>query len=203
MQICFQKNKPLNRQLLCSLTGKAGLKKYGWKGADSYQFPETNGAMGRAALLRLSLNCSSGRESAPISYEIPRIVSRLTSAATIKWGFETVSAARPSYPAAQQRRAALCTDCLWELASLAHSLTKRPLDMAGWLLFFENELPKSNCLSREGLRSPLQSVKRFQITELNLSRRCHRPECNPPASHPEKQYGRPDCRRSHRPRPGS
>jgi hypothetical protein len=51
--------------------------------------------MGRAALLRLSLNCSSGRESAPISYEIPRIVSRLTSAATIKWGFETVSATRP------------------------------------------------------------------------------------------------------------
>jgi hypothetical protein len=50
---------------------------------------------GRAALPRLSLNCSSGRESAPISYEIPRIVSRLTSAATIKWGFETVSAPPP------------------------------------------------------------------------------------------------------------
>jgi len=48
-----KKNEPLNRQLLRSLTGKAGLKKHGGRGADSsYQFPETNGAMGRAALLR-------------------------------------------------------------------------------------------------------------------------------------------------------
>ena len=31
-------------------------------------------------------------------------------------------------------------------SQLAHSLTKRPLDMAGWLLFFENEFPKSNYL---------------------------------------------------------
>ena len=58
---------------------------------------------GRAALLRLSQNCSSGRESALISYEIPRIVSRLTSAATMRGCFETASAARPSYPAAQLR----------------------------------------------------------------------------------------------------
>src|ERR1039458_5827141 len=32
-----------------------------------------------------------------------------------KLSFETVSAARPSYPAAQQRRPTHCTDCLWEL----------------------------------------------------------------------------------------
>ena len=31
-------------------------------------------------------------------------------------------------------------------SQLAHSLTKRPLDMAGRLLFFENEFPKSNYL---------------------------------------------------------
>jgi hypothetical protein len=47
-----KKNEPLNQQLLRSLTGKAVLKKHGGRGADSYQFPETNGAMGRAALLR-------------------------------------------------------------------------------------------------------------------------------------------------------
>ncbi len=88
-------------------------------------------------------------------------------------------------------------------SQLAHSLTKRPLDMVGWLLVFENKFPKSNHLSREGLRSLLQSMKRFQITELNLSRRGHRPESNPPASHPGKQHGRLDCRRSRRPRPGS
>jgi len=50
-----------------------------------------------AGLRRPSQNCSSGRASALISNEIPRIMSRLTSAATIKWGFETISPARHNF----------------------------------------------------------------------------------------------------------